>query len=251
MSENISSRPLILGHRGASAYAPENTLAAFRLAREQGADGIELDAKLSADGFVVIMHDTTVDRTTNGTGKVSALTYYELRQLDAGSWYDPKFRGEPIPTLEDVFSAVGRDLLVNVELTNYSTLADALPEKVAALVIKMDLEKQVIFSSFSPTNLVKIRKFLPTAPLALLTPAGAAGALSRFMLGGSVPKEALHPYYSDVTASLVERYHKKGRKVNVWTVDDAQEMLRLQALHVEAIITDDPLLARQTLENRS
>ena len=143
MSENTPSRPLILGHRGASAYAPENTLAAFRLAREQGADGIELDAKLSADGFVVVMHDTTVDRTTNGTGKVSALTYYELRQLDAGSWYNQKYRGEPIPTLEDVFSAVGRDLLVNVELTNYTTLADALPEKVAALVIKMDLEKQV------------------------------------------------------------------------------------------------------------
>jgi glycerophosphoryl diester phosphodiesterase len=251
MSENKPSRPLILGHRGASAYAPENTLAAFRLAREQGADGVELDAKLSADGFVIVMHDATVDRTTNGTGKVSALTYYELRRLDAGGWYNQSFRGEPIPTLEEVFAAVGRDLLVNVELTNYTTLTDKLPEKVAALVIRMDLERQVIFSSFSPPNLVKIHTFLPAAPLALLTPAGAVGALSRFLLGGSVPKEALHPHYADVTASLVERYHKKGRKVNVWTVNDAQEMRRLQALRVDAIITDDPLLARQTLENRS
>ncbi|MBU0511232.1 MAG: glycerophosphodiester phosphodiesterase, partial [Chloroflexi bacterium] len=112
-------RPAIFAHRGASAYAPENTLAAFDLAIRQNADAIELDAKLSADGHVVIIHDQTVDRTTDGTGRVSDLQLAALQELDAGCTYDEAFRHERIPTLGEVFDAVGRKILINVELTNY------------------------------------------------------------------------------------------------------------------------------------
>src|SRR3990172_10900022 len=109
-------RPAILAHRGASAYAPENTLAALELALRQRADGLELDAKLSADGQVVVIHDQRVDRTTDGHGRVGQMDFEALRRLDAGSWYDSSFRGQKIPTLVEVLERVGGQLLVNVEL---------------------------------------------------------------------------------------------------------------------------------------
>lgn len=118
------SRPILLGHRGAKNYAPENTLAAFTLALEQGADGVELDAKLSADGVVVVHHDAMLDRTTDGKGPLARHTFAQLRELDAGSFFSEKFRGEKIPTLEEVFETVGKRAVVNVELTNYSTPFD-------------------------------------------------------------------------------------------------------------------------------
>src|SRR5689334_23229806 len=110
-------RPVIFAHRGASAYAPENTIASFEFAVAQGTDAIELDVKLSADGHVIVHHDPTVDRTTNGKGKVKDLTLAELKTLDAGGFFSENFHGEKIPTLEEVFEAVGKRTFINVELT--------------------------------------------------------------------------------------------------------------------------------------
>ena len=173
------SKPAIFAHRGSSAHAPENTLAAFELAIRHGADAIELDAKLSADGHVVVIHDQTVDRTTDGTGKVRELTLAQLSELDAGSYFDIAFRREPIPTLEQVFQAVGYGILINVELTNYASPTDPLPEKVAGLVRKFGLEKRVLFSSFNPLALVRIRRILPEVPVGLLALPGLDGAWAR------------------------------------------------------------------------
>lgn len=247
MPASTARLPLILGHRGASAHAPENTLAAFRLACAQGADGIELDVKLSADGAMVVIHDQTVDRTTGGSGKVNSLKLEEIKRLDAGSFFSPAFKGEPIPTLEEVFAAVGQDLLINVELTNYASLGDALPELAADLIRRMGLESKVIISSFSPFNLVRFQRRLPGLPLGLLTMPGPAGVILRTLTGWLTPRQALHPHFSDVTPALVARYHRRGRKVNVWTVDQPEEMNRLAALRVDAIITDDPALACQVM----
>ncbi|HBY09528.1 MAG TPA: glycerophosphodiester phosphodiesterase, partial [Chloroflexi bacterium] len=120
-------RPAIFAHRGASAYAPENTLAAFKLAVDQGADAIELDAKLCADGQIIVIHDQTVERTSNGAGKVADLPLSALQELDAGSWFGLEFKGEPIPTLDEVFEAVGQKIFINIELTNYASPRDLLP----------------------------------------------------------------------------------------------------------------------------
>src|SRR5262249_4010347 len=142
------SQPVIFAHRGASAHAPENTLAAFELALEQNADAIELDVKLSADGHAIVIHDPLVDRTTGSHGRVKDLPLQELRALDAGSLFSEKFRGEKIPLLEEVFEAVGKRMLINVELTNYSTPRDQLVETVCMLVKKCGLREHVLFSSF-------------------------------------------------------------------------------------------------------
>src|SRR5690606_28189003 len=107
---------LVFGHRGAKAYAPMNTIPAFELAAEQGADGIELDVHRSKDGHAVIVHDFTVDETTDGNGTVTEMTLAQLKELDAGSWFGEGFHGVQIPTLDEVFEAVGERLLINVEI---------------------------------------------------------------------------------------------------------------------------------------
>src|SRR3990172_9288447 len=128
--------PLIFAHRGASAHAPENTLAAFRRALDDGSPAIEFDVKLSADGHAVVIHDQTVDRTTDGHGRVRELTLEQLKALDAGGWFDSAFRGERIPTLDEVLASLDRRALMNIEFTNYASPFDGLVPKVTLLVKK-------------------------------------------------------------------------------------------------------------------
>jgi glycerophosphoryl diester phosphodiesterase len=187
------SGPMVLAHRGASAHAPENTLAAFRLASEHGADGIELDAKLSRDGEVVVFHDLTLERTTGMQGRVKKLTFAELRKLEAGSHKAEKYRGELIPTLDEVFETVGKQLYVNVELTNYDDMGDALVEKVVEKVKRHQLQDWVMFSSFWPINLMKARRMLPEVPVAILANEGRSGWLARSIVGRWVSPEVVNP----------------------------------------------------------
>jgi glycerophosphoryl diester phosphodiesterase len=241
-------RPVLFAHRGASAHAPENTLAAFFLALEHGADGIELDAKVSADGEVFVLHDATLIRTTGVAGKAVERTLNELKQLDAGSWKGESFAGERIPALREVFANLGGKLIINVELTNYGHGRDGLVEKVIALVREFHLEESVLFSSFTPANIKLARKLVPEIPAALLTWKGWLGGFFRSAWMMRISPQGLHPYWSDVTPQLMAREKQRGRFVNVWTVNDPAEMTRLFDLGVDGIFTDDPRLARQTLE---
>ncbi|MBN2549994.1 MAG: hypothetical protein JXB15_12600 [Anaerolineales bacterium] len=241
--------PTIFGHRGASAYAPENTLAAFQLALRQNADAIELDAKLTSDGQVIVIHDQTVDRTTAHTGRVRDLPLSEFRKMDGGSHFDLAFKGEPVPTLDDVFQAVGQLTYINIELTNYASIWDALPEKVAELVNQHQLSQRVLFSSFNPVALQRIRRLVPDAPIGLLAIKGASGAWARSMLSRVLPYNSLHPEKSDVTPSLVQNAHKRGQKVFVYTVNRQEDMIQLFQMGVDGIFTDDPVLARQVVQS--
>ncbi len=235
--------PIIFAHRGASAHAPENTIASFELALTQQADAIELDAKLSADGHVIVHHDVTVDRTTNGKGKIKDLSLGELKKLDAGSSFSEKFQGEKIPTLEEVFEAVGKRTFINVELTNYKTPNDHLVEAVCMLIKKHHLQKHVIFSSFFASNLSKARSYLPEVPRGLLALNGLLGAWARsfgFVFG---KYQALHPFLTDMTQQEVARVHRLNRRIHVWTVNKEEDMRRLFGWGVDGIFTDDPQVA--------
>jgi len=139
-------RPAIVAHRGSSTFAPENTIAAFELAVRQQANGIELDANLTKDGEIVVIHDTEVDRTTNSHGRVLSMTLKEIKTLDAGSYFDPAFSNEKIPTLEEVFEAFGRKIMINIEIKNNFSSRKKLPKKIAQLVIKHNLSQWVFFS---------------------------------------------------------------------------------------------------------
>jgi glycerophosphoryl diester phosphodiesterase len=230
--------PKVIAHRGASADAPENTLAAFQLALEYGADGIELDVMLSLDGQLVVIHDDTVNRTTDGSGRVRDMTLEELQAFNAGN-------GQKIPSLSEVFDLFGGKFLINIELKNYSSLFDSLPVQVAELVKEYELEETVIISSFNPFNLPRFRRRLPEVKLGLLTQPDQA----QRWLWRLIRYDALHPYFNDVDKVLVSALHARNRQVNVWTVDEPDEIRRLAALGVDSIITNIPKSAREILES--
>lgn len=238
-------RPLVFAHRGASAHAPENTLAAFELALAHGANGVELDAKLSADGEVIVFHDATIDRTTGEKGHVSKLTLAALRELDAGSFFSAEFRGEKIPTLAEVFETIGRRTLINVELTNYATPRDGLANKVCDLVKRFGLEERILFSSFLSSNLKRTRSLLPDVPRGLLALGGWMGWWARSFGFNFGDYQALHPNLKDVTPQQVARVHRLKRNVLVWTVNATDDMRRLLSWGVDGIFTDEPKLATE------
>jgi glycerophosphoryl diester phosphodiesterase len=229
MSWLTADRPLIIGHRGAAADAPENTLAAFALALEQGADGVELDVQLCADGVPVIMHDATVDRTCDGTGRVADLSLAELRLLTIDN-------DHPIPTLDDLFATFGRRTLYNVELKALGRGGDGLAAAVARVIASHGVAEQALVSSFSPLTLRAAQRHLPTGvPVALLRERRAtrpAHALLR--------ASADHPYYPLIDEALMAWARRRGLRVNAWTVDDPAEARRLVRLGVHGLITNRP-----------
>lgn len=242
------TRPLNLAHRGVSTCAPENTLAAFRLAAELGADGIELDAKLSRDGVVVIMHDATVNRTTDGSGRVSDLTLAELKRLDAGFKLDAKFAGERVPTLDEVVEAISDRLLINVELTNYESRGDGLELKVVDLIVKRGLVDRVLVSSFNPLGLRKVKRAAPQIVCGLLTRPGLRFYLRRALLAPLIPGlDARHPHFSMIDANIVRKVHARGQKVNTWTVNEEASMRRMIDVGADAIITSRPDVLKRIL----
>ncbi len=234
---------LNIAHRGASAVAPPNTLAAFRRAAELGADGIELDVHLSADGVPVVIHDFTVDATTDGQGRVRDMPLAALKELDAGSRFDPAFAGERIPTLEEVFAEVGDRLLINVELKSIpGNDYPGLEEAVAAQIARHGLAERALVSSFNPLALRRMRRIAPHIPLGFLyetAPLSRVARLAAALIPGLRP-EAIHPWWGMVTAAAVRRAHARGQRVVVWTVDDETAMRRLIGWRVDAIITNYP-----------
>jgi len=228
-------RPLVLGHRGASHAAPQNTLAAFRKAVEAGADGVELDVHLSRDGVPVVIHDAKVDATTDGEGHVSAMLLEELQALDAGRRFHPQFTGERIPTLEAVLREVGEALLVNIELKAYRS--DSLVSAVVEVVRRLRMESRVWFSSFKPYLLYQARDLAPDVPCGLLYAPPTVGSL---LLAPITPYEARHPYHAMVRERAVQRAHQRGLRVFTWTVDDVEVAQRLAAWGIDGIITNEP-----------
>jgi glycerophosphoryl diester phosphodiesterase len=236
MDWRSAQTPLIIGHRGASAEAPENTLAAFGLAAEQGADGVELDVRLSADGDVVVIHDASVERTTSGRGQVRALSTAELQALDAGM-------EQGIPTLDDVFLASGPSLLYNVELKDSGLANGGLAIAVADRIEAYHLENHVVVSSFHPLAVRRARSNLSrTTMVAVIWDMGP-----RWLRHLGAPAEADHPHFSLVDEDYMAWAREKGYRVHVWTVDEPTEAQRLVSLGVHGIITNKPRLIREAL----
>jgi glycerophosphoryl diester phosphodiesterase len=240
-----SRETLVFGHRGASAYAPMNTLPAFLLAAEQGAAGIELDVRRSSDGQLMILHDPVVDHTTNGSGRVADLSYEALRELDAGAWFGPEFTGTLIPTLDEVFDALGGSLLINVEIKAESMFTDGIERAVAETIRRHRLFDTVLVSSFNPLALRRFRAALPEVMIGYLHAPDIPFYLPALMSG--LKHEARHPYDSEVTRRYMDWAQRAGYAVNVWTVNDPVRAQVLRDLGVNAIITDRPDAIRAAL----
>ena len=191
--------PAVWAHRGRSRAAPENTLAAFLGAVESGDAGLELDTALSADGVPVVIHDDTVDRTTDGSGSIAGMTAGEIARLDAGSWFDAAFAGTRIPTLEEVFEAVGGRIAINVELKSSGgreRREDSIESKAAALAGEFGIRDSVLFSSFDWGLLESCRALEPHGHIGvLMAPGWDWGEALEF--AGAVRAYSIHPYLDD------------------------------------------------------
>ena len=240
--------PLIIAHRGSSAHAPENTLPAFQLALDQAADGIELDVMLSKDQELIVIHDSNLERTTNGTGKVNESLSSELKKLDAGVWFGEGFKNTRLPLLSEVYDLIGDKMLINVELKNYHNPKDNLAELALTLTKEHKLIDSVLFSSFNAFNLTRLKKLDPHAKTGLLCLPGKSGAPFRGLIGRLFKYDALHPYYKDTSPQLLKTSHQRKKQFNVWTVNEVADLQRMAALGVDAIITDDPQHARHVLK---
>jgi glycerophosphoryl diester phosphodiesterase len=243
--------PLVIAHRGASADAPENTLAAFALAREVGADGVELDVMRCGTGEVVVFHDDDLKRLGNGrTESIRQTPLEALREVDLGG-------GERIPTLEEVLATLGPHMLVNIELKApdrkglqyLSSLRDeGLAHAVAGLVARHGATSRALVSSFDPFLLGRFRRAAPAVPIGLLFTVESMLPLRHAWATPLLQPAAVHPDARMVEARAVRRWHREGRAVNVWTVDDPHEVACLAALGVDGIITNRPAETRALLE---
>jgi glycerophosphoryl diester phosphodiesterase len=240
------NRVLIFAHRGASAYAPMNTIPAFELAVKQGADAVELDVHLTKDGALVIVHDFFVDKTSNGTGEVAEMTLEEIKALDAGEWFSSDFRGTEIPTLDEVFEAVGKNVYVNVEIKSLSQKGDGTEEAVADCLKRHAMQNRVIVSAFNPKVLKHFRPLMPDVPLGyLLSLETMAGSTQVVVNPNSY--DAYHISQDMVSESQLRWAKEHGHFVNVWTVNDPARARQLAQQGVHGIMSDYPDLIKQAL----
>lgn len=228
--------PLIIAHRGASADLPENTLAAFALAAEQGADGIELDVQFSADNQIVIFHDATLERLTGSKRKVSQLSTAELKGIDLGM-------EQTIPTLDELLEMMGPRLLYNIEIKEFSMRDNGLETAVADRIESFALQDMTLISSFNPFSVRRARQACSRSTTVALI--RAEGFLKYTYLFAS--EQADNPHHALVDENYIVWANKRGYRIYAWTVDDPQVASRLVDLGVHGIITNRPQLIREHL----
>jgi glycerophosphoryl diester phosphodiesterase len=237
--------PWVIAHRGASGGAPENTMAAFRRAVELGATFIETDLHLTRDARFVAIHDSTLERTTNGRGSVHDLSLAELRELDAGHWFDREYMGERIPTLEEVLSfSREHDVVFYLEV-KYNAAWGMHHALVAALHTAENAARTILIS-FDPSTIAALRQLDPAIMIGLLLEENKPDIVKKAV---SVGARQICPRASLITPALVEEAHKADLHVATWTVNKPEEMRKMVAAGVDGIMTDFPDRLRAVLED--
>lgn len=228
----------IFAHRGASAYAPENTVEAFALAMEQGADGIELDVQMTKDGQVVVIHDETIDRVSDGTGAVRDYTLEELKKFHFSNHME-NYENAVIPTLKEVLDLIkSSNMLLNIELKTGIYWYPNLEEKTMELVKESGMEDRVIYSSFNHYSIKKILELNPHAECAFLY-SDVILNVDKYAKNAGVC--GLHPaVYHLKMAEFLKEYQESGLKVRVWTVNKKEDMEKFIKADLEAVITNYP-----------
>ncbi len=228
----------VIAHRGYSSQAPENTMAAFGKALDVGNTHWELDVQMTKDGEVVVIHDETVDRTSDGEGLVKDLTLDQLRQLDFGSWFDEAFTAERIPLLSDVLqTASEHDVWLNIELKTGIVQYPEIEQRVIDLIHQYDMGQQVAISSFNHYSLKKVKEICPAMPIGLLY---MAGLYEPWHYAARLGAEALHPLYRSIVPEIVAGAKAAGIALRPFTVDEPALIQRMIAAGVDGIITNYP-----------
>ncbi|MCE7790958.1 glycerophosphodiester phosphodiesterase [Salipaludibacillus sp. CUR1] len=235
---NRNDQTMIFAHRGSAGTHPENTMPAFEAGLEAGAEGLECDVQLTKDLVPVVIHDETVNRTTNGQGWIKDLTYEEIKRLDAGSWFSPNFAGVPIPTLEQLFEwAAGTPLILNVELKNGIVRYPGIEKIVLGLIYAYGLEDRTIISSFNHYSLVEVRRQDPDIETAVLF---MEGLYEPWNYAGNIKANGLHCFFPAAVPELLEGARNANMPVRPFTVNEEGTMQNLIKGGCAGIITDWP-----------
>ncbi|MBI4567126.1 MAG: hypothetical protein HY719_01870 [Planctomycetes bacterium] len=242
---------LNIGHRGASGHAPENTVAAFGLATRMGAPMIELDVQVSRDGHVVVIHDAALERTTTGHGRVADHTLEELKALDAGGWFSARFAGEPIPTLREVLvwarGRVALNIEIKTEAVHPTREYGGVESKVVGLLRRCGMRAHVLVSSFNHVAVRRVRRLDGAIPVAVLH-VGENDPRPLQEIVAAAPADQFCCALSELTPSLAEKARRWRVPVNVYTVNEPDEMRRAIALGVSGIFTNYPDRLAQVLQ---
>ena len=241
----MSTKPLVWAHRGASGYAPENTLAAFQKAVDLDADGVELDIQLTKDDQIVVIHDETIDRTSDGKGWVKDYTLEELRAFNYNRT-KPEYKHADIPTMREVFELLKpTGLFINIEIKTGVVFYEKIEEKILALTKEMGMEDRVCYSSFNHYTVTSIHELKTDAAVGFLY---ADGPIDMPSYGVKHGVNALHPaLYNLQYDGFVKECKEKGLKLNVWTVNERPYMEMCCQYGVDAIITNYPDIAKEVV----
>ena len=246
--KNLFLQPVIIGHRGYRARYPENTMAGFEAAMDAGADMIELDVHLTRDNQLVVIHDEKVDRTTNGKGRVSDFTLKELKQLDAGKWFDAAFSGEQIPILSDVLDLIRGKLCINIEIKAVPENKN-VPYETGNRLLEVIKEKKArefcIVSSFNMALLQHLRGQSASLSIGVLTYTKRAGLLK---ICEEIRATAWHPHYKNFTRKELDQAKSMGLIILPYTVNAGKDMQQLLEMGVHGFFTDDPVVGKRVMK---
>ena len=234
--------PLIIAHRGHRSAAPENTMSAFQGALAAGADGIELDVRLTRDSQLVVFHDRQLDRTSNGHGLVDHHTLADIRSLDVGSWFSHKFKGEAAPTLDQVFEALPHDYLINVEMKVVIKGMNLIAHKVAETIRRHQRWDSTLVASFNPIALFHLRRIEPRIARGYIWSRYHPYPIRSRWFAPIVKAQWYDPANDTYSPALHDKFQRKGSKVLAWDMDFGRDMERMASLRLEAMVTDDVTL---------
>lgn len=235
--------PDISAHRGSSLMAPENTMAAFTQAVYDMADYVELDVHLTADGVVVVMHDSSLKRTTGFNQNIWQTSYDKIQQLDAGSWFSEEYAGEKVPTLEQVIDEVGQSVKLNIEI-KYNKREQGLAKAVVDIIKRKGIEDRCIVTSSDYSMLTEVKKLDSEISTGYVLSAAYGAFYSISYV------DVISINYTFVNKALVDAIHKSGKEIYVWTVNSPSIVKSLANMGVDNIITDDPVMAREAVYSR-
>ena len=247
----FAKKPLLFGHRGCSMAYPENTLSAFRGILENGVPGVELDIHMCRSGELVVIHDFNTFRTTGVDAVVEELDYRDIKGLDAGSFFSPAFKGESIPTLEDVFELMGNKVYYDIEIKHNRNKYGLMEKKLLETIKRYNLEERVIISSFNPVAVKGIKKYTPGIPTAVIY---AVHPKVPFILqkgaGRFIAKpDILKPDKAQVTKKTIRvRKQKNKYSIIAWVEDDKKGAEDLLMLGVDGIVSNQPEELKSVVE---
>ncbi|MDA1127616.1 MAG: glycerophosphodiester phosphodiesterase family protein [Chloroflexi bacterium] len=230
--------PLVIAHRGDVTKAPENTLSSFHAALESGADGIELDVRLTKDEKLVVFHDRHLDRTSNDSGPVNHRVLEEVRALDVGSWFSPGFQGEHPPTLDEVFESLPADFLINVEMKVIMKGMRTIAHKVAEVVQRHARWGSTLVASFNPISLYELKKIDPKINRGYIWSRRHPFPIRSRCFSPMVQADWYDPANDSYNPKLQRKFQERGSRVLAWDLDFGRDMARMTAVGLDGFVTD-------------